>query len=292
MIRRRFIIGDKWLYFKLYTGFKLSNYILNEIIKPGVDQFVAEGIIKRWFFVRYHDPDYHIRLRFELRKNKNYTYIIDYFTPIFKMYISEDIIFKIQVDTYNREIERYGQSTITFVEDLFHYDSNMVIRTLEIQNNEFLHWIFCLKAIDAFLNDLDFSIQEKKDLLYSLNSFYSKLYNKNSVLAKQISHKYRSYQKDIHSLLVKNQLSGLYTNEISEKLVERSKLNRIGISKISELIDLRSDDAIRLISSIIHMHVNRMFSARFNQYELILYDFLFRFYKSENIKQILLNQTS
>ena len=65
-IKRTYILGDEWLYYKLYCGARTSDVILTETIKPVTEYLLNQGLIDSWFFIRYGDPDFHIRIRFHL----------------------------------------------------------------------------------------------------------------------------------------------------------------------------------------------------------------------------------
>ena len=65
-VKRSFIIGSEWVYYKIYTGPKTADSILVDFIKPIVDQLLKDGIIKMWFFIRYADPEFHLRVRFQI----------------------------------------------------------------------------------------------------------------------------------------------------------------------------------------------------------------------------------
>ena len=66
-IQRTYIPGDQWLYFKIYTGFKTADLLLREVIPRIANQLLAGHIISKWFFIRYSDPELHLRLRFCLQ---------------------------------------------------------------------------------------------------------------------------------------------------------------------------------------------------------------------------------
>lgn len=70
-IQRAFIPGNKWLYFKLYTGYKTSDMILSKKIFVIINNLKRQNLIDKWFFIRYADPEHHIRIRF-LMKNEYY----------------------------------------------------------------------------------------------------------------------------------------------------------------------------------------------------------------------------
>ncbi|WP_392348660.1 lantibiotic dehydratase C-terminal domain-containing protein [uncultured Polaribacter sp.] len=51
--QRTFVIGDKWLYYKIYCGVKTADMLLLEVIKPLTEQLIEEKIIDKWFFIGY-----------------------------------------------------------------------------------------------------------------------------------------------------------------------------------------------------------------------------------------------
>lgn len=74
-----YIPGSVWLYYKLYTGPKLADKILALYILPIINQLYEHRLIDLFFFIRYNDPDFHIRIRF---KTKNNSDVISIITPI------------------------------------------------------------------------------------------------------------------------------------------------------------------------------------------------------------------
>ena len=55
--------GSNWLYLKLYLGDEKINEFLMDIFTILLKVFVKKGKLKKWFIVRYHDPESHLRLR-------------------------------------------------------------------------------------------------------------------------------------------------------------------------------------------------------------------------------------
>jgi len=46
-MKRTFIPGDEWLYYKLYCGKKTADYILIDVIKPITEKLLSEGLINQ-----------------------------------------------------------------------------------------------------------------------------------------------------------------------------------------------------------------------------------------------------
>jgi thiopeptide-type bacteriocin biosynthesis protein len=62
-IKRSFTIGEEWLYFKIYCGVKTANELLISVVEPLVTKLRKEKKITLWFFIRYSDPEHHLRIR-------------------------------------------------------------------------------------------------------------------------------------------------------------------------------------------------------------------------------------
>ena len=50
-MKRKFIIGDEWIYFKIYTGLKTADKILIETISPLVQHLFENKRIDKFFFI-------------------------------------------------------------------------------------------------------------------------------------------------------------------------------------------------------------------------------------------------
>ena len=284
-IQREFILGDSWIYFKIYTGHKTADKILTDIIRPIAYQLIEQKIIDKWFFIRYGDPKYHLRIRFHLTKLENIFPVINSFYPHFNKYLNLDLIWKIQTDTYKREVERYGISSMCLSEELFYHDSKLNVDFLNLikgSEDEDIRWLFSLKSIDSLLNSFKYNDEGKNELLLVLSSSFKKEFNSSKHLVKQLSSKYRNKQKIIEEFLID---SGSNSNQSTIKDLLKEKEKKID-NIVVEILKLNTDGDLdlsisQLMSSYIHMLMNRLFKSRNRVHELVCYDFLSRYYKSK-----------
>ena len=125
-----FFPGSKWIYLKIYTGVNSADKILADLFYPFICKLLKTNIIEKFFFIRYTDPEFHLRLRLKLFDIEQYSL----FYKLFNENILENniggLIWKLQIDTYIQEIERYGVETIDFVENVFFEDSLNVINII------------------------------------------------------------------------------------------------------------------------------------------------------------------
>lgn len=280
--KRTYIIGDEWLYYKLYCGQRMADIILTETIKPLVQKFTKQKLIKKWFFIRYNDPDFHLRIRFQIINIEDIGLIILEINKAIKRYIKEDIIYKVQTDTYVRELERYGINTIEISEDLFYEESEMLLKVLDHVKDEDTFFLFILKVIDQQLDYFKLSLEEKLNFVTINAGAYEEEFQVNNMFYKKLNKKYRDLNKEMHLFFdssSKRKDNFKFLNQILNNKNEQSRIlakKILNFAKRGTLqVSLNS-----LVSSYIHMFINRSFRTKQRFYELVIYCFLKNYYKS------------
>ncbi|NER12570.1 hypothetical protein GWK08_03890 [Leptobacterium flavescens] len=284
--QRSFIIGDKWLYYKLYTGPKTADMILTEIVNPVATELIKQGAIDQWFFIRYADPKHHLRVRFHYNDPSRVAEIINALHIPFRSFIEEDLLWKIQLDTYQRELERYGDNTIEQAEELFFHDSKMIadfIDLIEGDEGEEIRWLFGLRAIDNLLDSFEYSEEGKLELLDNLKTGFGMEFGMSRPLKKQLDNKYRNARGKISEFLVFERENNPDFAPVLDVLDEKSA-NTKAVAKA--ILKHRDEGTLKmelnsLMGSYIHMLMNRLFKSNNRLHEMVCYDFLFRYYKSE-----------
>jgi len=286
LIQRTFILGDEWVYYKIYTGSKTSDLILSSIIKPVTQHLLSNGIIDKWFFIRYADPKLHLRLRLHLIQSEALSETIKIFNFYFKQYISQDLIWKIQTDTYQREIERYGANSMELAETFFFYESRMIIKALDFfkgEKGETMRWLFGIRSIDNLLGDFNFNIIQKSDLIKIFADNFNAEFNMNKEAKANLGKKYRKERQQIKGILAREENQNADMLPLFNLIDEKSKETK---SIIDEIIALDNTKTLQcplneLIGSYTHMFCNRLFRSKQRLHELVLYTFLQKYYESE-----------
>ncbi|HTR49844.1 MAG TPA: lantibiotic dehydratase, partial [Kofleriaceae bacterium] len=160
-IRRDFPPGSEWLYAKIYCGESTADRVLTEAIAPVVREGSERRAIDRWFFIRYADPDHHVRVRFhgtpERLRDQVWPALESATAPLREV----GAVHRLALDTYVREIERYGGDRgIELVEDVFWHDSEAVLGIVELLDGSagaIARWKLALRGIDSLLEALGFA---------------------------------------------------------------------------------------------------------------------------------------
>nr|WP_255492387.1 thiopeptide-type bacteriocin biosynthesis protein [Myroides sp. NP-2] len=177
-----FVPGSSWLYYKIYVSVRIAEEVLVKSISPLVDDLCQKKIIKKWFFLKYRDTDFHIRIRFELNEkfSNNIQQVIDRFNFFIKNFLDSNQIWKIDLSTYERELERYNWESIDLAESFFYYDSRLILQLIsktKEDNIGNLLWLFSLRCIDRYLDLFEFSLLEKQGIMCYLTKYFKRNLN-------------------------------------------------------------------------------------------------------------------
>lgn len=286
-MKRSFCIGSEWLYYKVYTGMKTADIILSQKLYPIILNLKESGVIIKWFFIRYRDPEEHIRLRFLCDSAEKVTQIIHSLYSVFNQLIEEDLVWKLQTDTYNREIERYGESTIKLSESIFFYDSEMIINYISLKpyfGDNKMELLFSFLAIDSFLDSFSLSNLDRMNLLNELQLSFKNEVHADKALKKEFDKNYRKLFHTIDHFL--NLLSNDEYRELITLLQEKKAFTNTLALAIKATIEIPLTD---FLCSHIHMIINRQYTSKQRMYECLIYDHLFRYYKTLTYKENFLN---
>lgn len=283
-MQRDFCLGSEWLYYKIYTGVKTSDYILLEKLKPIISNLQRKKIIQKWFFIRYKDTEEHLRIRFLVSDTKHLTTVIKSFYPVFNELLEQNLVWNIQTDTYKREIERYGKNTMLDSEFLFWEDSKMTLRCIKLKSqfaSQDTQLLFSFYAIDSFLNSFRLSDKEKLSLMNDLQTSFKIEFDVDKEQKKEMSKSYQSLYPQINEFLSASSHDNF--KEIAKIVNKKSKNIAKKTLEIKAKIEIPLES---FLASHIHMMLNRQYTSKQRMYELIIYDYLFRFYKTQNFKYI------
>ncbi|WP_106790967.1 thiopeptide-type bacteriocin biosynthesis protein [Aquimarina sp. Aq78] len=280
--KRTYILGDEWLYYKIYCGARTSDVLLTETIKPLTAQLLEQGLIDSWFFIRYGDPDFHIRIRFHLLDIRAIGTVILQINAAMQRYVEQRVVYKLQTDTYIRELERYGTNTIATSETLFFYDSTMLLDAIALIEDEELYFLFIVKAIDRLLNNFGYEQQEKLELVTRNCQGFKREFHADKGLNKQLDKKYRGLKSKLSSFLETTSMQEDY--KVLDDLLDHKAKQSLGV--VQKIMEAQQDNQLEmtlddLLSSYIHMLVNRAFRSKQRFYELVCYDFLVRYQKTK-----------
>jgi thiopeptide-type bacteriocin biosynthesis protein len=282
---RVFPPGSAWLYVKLYAGPATLERVLTKTIAPLASKFSERQLSEEWFFVRYRDPDSHLRVRFRGSPERLRNIVWPELSTALDLELKARRVTRVQIDTYTREIERYGGlKGVCLAERLFHVDSTACAAMLAAIGSEASaadRQLLCVFSVAALLRS--FGVDAK-----TLIEWFEVFRPSESLMRRVFAREYRACRKAIMSYVQEGVIPSPEFAGIRDILFHRS----VAIEEIAGCYRALLDEnqcartLRQLVLSFAHMNVNRL--LRLDQVlisEARVYDFLRCSYESVLARQ-------
>jgi thiopeptide-type bacteriocin biosynthesis protein len=259
-VKRTFLPGTEWLYVKLYCAEASAARVLQEILAPFLTK--NKQLILQWFFVRYTDPDPHIRIRLLIRETSAGT-LLSSLASRARTGVRKDLIRAFRIDTYERELERYGAALIAGVEEVFHKGSEVTLAALKAGLPELAtSFAIILKMTGAFLGN------PALQTAFAANSAgsFMKEFNIGKNERVEMDTSYRQLRPELSEILSVWPLSRSMT-----ALLRSLKKVRAATGHLTDR------ERLRLLSDLAHMQINRSFHSDQRRQELYVWFYLHKF---------------
>lgn len=284
---RSFPPGSEWLYAKLYAGASTADRVLRENIAPLIRDVLDSGVADRWFFIRYGDPDWHLRLRFHGSPERLVPEVLSAFNAAVGPLLADGSLWKVQLDTYEREVERYGgPEGIELAEQISQVDSEAVLEILDLleegDEGEDERWRLALLGIDRLLEDFGFDREAKGRLMHRPHDQVREL-RAADAFRRALGDRFRKESRSLDLLLDPGRESQSSLAPGIAVLQRRSERLIPVVEKLKSLeaAGRLSQPVAAIAPSHVHMHANRLLRSGHRNQEIVLYDFLRRLYETQ-----------
>jgi lantibiotic biosynthesis protein len=294
-VRRRFPPGSEWLYAKLYTGTGTADQLLNHLVGPLVRSSLASGAADAWFFIRYADPGWHLRLRLHGQPRRLHAEVLPSLEAAAAPFLEAGQLWRVQLDTYEREVERYGgDGGIELAEQVFAADSEAVLTIMGQLTGDAgldLRWRLAMCGIDLLFDDLGLTLEEKRSVARRAREGFGREFGIDGKFRGRVSQRYRGERARLEALLDPGEGSPTPLAAAGLEALRRRSLQLAPVT--AEL--RRLGEAARLSAAVAdiamsyaHMHANRLLRSAQRAQELVLYELLDRAYSSQAGRQSVL----
>lgn len=123
--------GSEWVYAKLYASPRRIQSMLRGEVPALVERLRTDCRIRECFFFRYKDSDWHLRLRVRAPGKAQRARVLDAINAVAVGLHATEAMWRLQYDTYYREIERFGGArACRLVERVFAVESELAFEVL------------------------------------------------------------------------------------------------------------------------------------------------------------------
>lgn len=247
--------GSDWLFAKIYCSPTFEEDVLIGLGAELLNDAVESGLVSDWFFVRYSDPDVHLRLRFTGDPARLAVELMPRFCSWGGELMRIGACSRFCFDTYDRELERYGGvDAMPVAEELFGTDSRTVLQMLNLATTGVLELdrvSLAVLSIDDLLHSL--GLDEGARLAWCRDRIGP---------ARLASQEYRRRKTTLRDLLGSRE--HLWRHPGGPALAGILKARHGEVSKIKQKLEALDrqgqpfQDKNLLYRSYIHMHCNRL----------------------------------
>ncbi|MGH3832721.1 MAG: thiopeptide-type bacteriocin biosynthesis protein, partial [Pseudonocardiaceae bacterium] len=115
--------GSDWLYLKIYAARSRQDEAISEHVCSFAQAATEQQLCASWFYIRYSDPAPHLRVRFNGEPCRLME-LLARTEPWAHSLRRQGLLLDLQVATYDREVERYGDTALMpLAEEVFAADS-------------------------------------------------------------------------------------------------------------------------------------------------------------------------
>ncbi|MCE9603115.1 MAG: lantibiotic dehydratase [Gemmatimonadetes bacterium] len=271
-IGRTLLPGGEWCTAKLYGGRALADRLLSEGIAPLVRESESSGLVDRWFFLRYADPEPHLRLRVHGRPERLMSEFLPALHDAATRWKHEGLLWKLELSTYEREIERYGgPDLIAGAEAVFAADSAAVLQLLDTTPGPDARWQQTLLGAHHLLVDWGLSLDDRIAMLSDAERRFGQEFAADAPFFSRLNARIRR-ERDL--------LGALVQGPVPDWIVERSARVRPILGTLRAALASRAGGAAGLPLSIVrdflHLHVNRALRSSHRAQEFVIVAMLLR----------------
>lgn len=241
---------DGWVYSNLYMDRISAPRFVSNVLPEFIQKLRGLKGFEKWFFIMYSNPDFHIRLRIA----GNTEFLLEKLLPLLidwtKSLIESNAISRVTLETYEREIERYGgPKAIDFFEDLFYVDSEIAMGILYASMNGVIETSMVALAAYSFAKEME---------LAGLNwEAAVRMYRRWSSSVGKYPDK--DFDKTLSTLTLLEKQENTDGKIISDMLsTVQGALVEIGSSFLSHYDLQNGGKRDRAMRSFFHMHCNRI----------------------------------
>ncbi len=283
--RRLFTPGDEWLYYKIYAAAGTANRLLGEVVAPLAALHDEIAPDEPWFFIRYGDPEHHVRVR--LRGGRDERRSLDArMSALLRPFVKAGSIHRVSLDTYVREVERYGGDRgIELAEAWFRADSAAALRLvplLDRADDETLRWKAVAMGWDRLFADFGLDYDGRERVVAGARESFGREFRVGPAVRRRLAKRLRGERRDLEALVAGNWEGDARFSGLDAVFRQRSEATG---EIVRQFRDLEESGNLgcpldELLRSLTHMHANRLFSVSARAQELVIHDFLSRTYRS------------
>lgn len=258
---------------KLYGPPDVADRVLVDHVGPAIRVLYADGLLTGWFYIRYSDPDAHLRLRCRGTPAELFGKVLPALHDAMAHPLNTGLLYRIAVDTYEREVERYGGlDGVRLMEQFSEADSNASLALLAQPPSRIERHSLAVASLASLYADADLSLKARHACSAHLRSIWMPPGDHVAEILRK--------EKSRNDSRVTGEIAALFADGAAEPWIltlrEKARITR---PLLQRWRDLDAENALGrpyldIICSLAHMSVNRLLERGGNLDEVVIHDAL------------------
>lgn len=250
--------GEEWLYTEIYCHPARIDALLLNIVLPFITAY--RNAFREWFYIRYYDPNPHVRIRFRLRDKNEGLYFIQELSKKLKPDMQSGLISDFILKPYRPEWERYGRKNMYPVERCFTRSSDLAMRLLEQRLSEGQLYASVIGMLGDVMEQLGWILEERYLFAKRLADSLALEMNFQKESFKALNQQFKDWHYHYQEVMSSQDFEHYYL------LTFRSF--SFALRRCKE------EEKPALLTDLFHMHINRLFSHDQRLHECIIYQYV------------------
>jgi thiopeptide-type bacteriocin biosynthesis protein len=276
--------SGEWMYLKLFCVPDMADDLLAQVIGPMMEKFKTEAVIDRWFFIRYEEPEFHLRLRvFSRDTTLLWGQAFPSLTTALHTAVPAARPWRVQLDSYQPEVIRYGGPVgMEIAERLFYHDSMAFMAVLGLPARTSDHatrWKVAAVSVDAMLSPFALTASQRAAFCQRMAMHRAAELGLESSLNAAVGRIYRDKRVELAASL-REGMEGSAERDVQCVYAARSKIDRplveAYLHHMTRLLEVDRDETL---ASLCHMSCNRLFRTQSAKQEMVTMGLLQRHYR-------------
>lgn len=276
---------ENWIYFEIYLGQGSADEFVSTHLRHVTAELRACGLLKDWFFIRYQSElGFHLRVRVRPTDEERRQELTDAMLRRFRPLQSSGLLWRVRIEGYEPEVERYGGTAALWIcEELFSERSEVIADVLAqlapLEKREEQRWLIGSVLVWDLLHIALPSMESIEAFCGRVHAGYRREMPGNDYTAKAISGNYRTHRPLLEAAIL---------SPPPGSVLERAHATATRDWRRERWMAIR-DRALPgtldgVLASVLHMDCNRLFPFDARANEMMLFDYLNRFARSQGAR--------
>ena len=278
---RIFPPGTSWLAAHLSLNERAGDAVLRDLVAPFAQALADEGIADSFHFVRGDGADFQLCLRFHGEPDNLLARGLARLSAVAAAAIGDGRVARLQLDTYEREIERCGGlAAVKLSETLWHADSRAVLVGLERVRDPEQRWLLTAVGVDLLMGDAGLDETARLALVRRLRDDPARHGDAAALRSPEARERARRRLPEVGRALGAARTAGSDSTALTALHIRSAA----AVAVYEQLAELRDGGRLQvtwteLVAAHVQQHVSRMLTRPQSRRELAVYDVLARHYE-------------